>query len=824
MSNITITIDGKAAAVAAGTTILAAAEQAGIEIPTLCTVQGKQSDSPCGLCVVELEGVPELVRACATEAQDGMQVATRSSRVMEYRKERLAAFCSTHFGDCRAPCNLTCPAGINVQGYIAHVARGEYEEAVRLVMEKNPLPFSVGRVCPRFCETRCRRLLVDEPVSINHLKRFVADWCMEHKANLRLPKEPATGKRIAVIGGGPAGLSAAFYLARLGHGVTIFEALPKLGGMLRYGIPEYRIPKKVLDYEIQTILRMGVEVKANLTWGTDYSLQDLREQNFDAIFLGVGAWQTQGLAIPGAELPGVFSATCFLMSVAVGARMSLGRRTAVLGGNNVAMEAARSLLRMGVQEVTVVYPRARLEMPANQRGIAEAEREGVQFLLMAESSGIYQEPDGLRLELTRMKLGEPDEKGVRQLEPIVGSKLNLRVDTVISSLGQTACDTQIAGTLEQQLELTPKGTIKANPRTSLTSVPGVFAAGDAVSGPRSVIQAVVGARRAAENIHRHVMGLEKESAESRFNITRGRGFDEVDFKNFEGISIKLREKMPERPPEIRTQDFDEARLGFTETMARTEASRCLACGCNAVDHCELRSFAIEYGVDPTKSGMGKSPVYAIDHSHPTLAVDLNKCVFCQRCRNSCEYNALQITAMVDERRRPSNLSLSFNENCVACGKCADKCSTGALTKKDITVPIVCEETRDVRTTCPYCGCGCAMVLRVKGNTIMEAFADPDQSPNFGALCVKGRFGHKFVGSRDRLTVPLIRKEGHLVESTWDEALKLAAARFRDLKSMFGQDAIAGFSSARCTNEENFLMQKFMRAVVGTNNIDHCARL
>jgi len=250
LSAMKITINDTPLTTRRGTTILEAARRAEIHIPTLCHVKEGTSDIPCELCVVEVEGMNEPVRACSTQVQEGMKIVTESKALVEHRKERLAKLMETHFGDCKAPCNLTCPGQINVQGYIAHVSKGQYEEALRLVMERNPFPFSVGRVCPRFCETRCRRILVDEPVSINHLKRFVADWCMAHKVDLKIPCEPPTGKRVAVIGGGPAGLTGAYFLARKGHDVTVFEAAPKLGGMLRYGLPEYKIPKDVLDYEI----------------------------------------------------------------------------------------------------------------------------------------------------------------------------------------------------------------------------------------------------------------------------------------------------------------------------------------------------------------------------------------------------------------------------------------------------------------------------------------------------------------------------------------------------------------------------------------------
>lgn len=754
-----------------------------------------------------------------------MVIITDNDELKAHRQERVAALASIHFGDCKAPCSLTCPGQINVQGYIAHIAKGQYAEAVRLVMEKNPLPFSVGRLCRRFCESRCRRVLLDAPIAINHLKRFAADWCMSNTIDLGIQSQPATGKKIAVIGGGPGGLSAAYYLAKNGHAVTIFEAEEELGGLLRYSIPEFKLPKKVLDYEIATILKLGIAVRCNHRLGQDVTLDELKNQ-FDAVLLTIGAGIDQPLEIPGVDLPGVLPGLQSLRQYNVGdtSQLRKGKTAAVIGGNNIALENARSLIRLGYEEVTVVSLRAdETELPASPKAVSEAVKENVHFLFMVDPCEIRQLGSGLELVLNQMELGEPNDKGKRQLQPVPDVFEVLLVDTIIHAQGQMAY-TEEQGEPPVPVDFTPKNLIKANIKTSMTSMDRVYAAGEAASGSRALIQVVSSGRKAAENIHTDLMGIAAPSAESRFNFSRGKSFDAVDTRVLERFDRRDRTPMPDRHPEVAVLDNKEVRLGFDEAAARQEADRCLECGCMAYDDCDFKQLCIDNNINLNKTGMATEPVYSLDSSHPMLNVDLNKCVYCRRCVNACAYDALELKASVDEQGRATGISLRFNENCVNCGQCADNCSTGTICKKDVLSPILYEETRKVRTTCPYCGAGCQMQLKVKGDTIMEATSESHLAPNYGALCVKGRFAFNFAQDKKRLTTPLVRRDGKLVEASWDEAYNVIAERLTKVKKEHGSDSIAGFSCARATNEENFLMQKFMRTVIGTNNIDHCARL
>ena len=426
MKKFRLNIDGKEVFGLPGQTILEVARENDIFIPTLCFDERTKIYGACGLCVVEAEGMPKLLKACATEISPNMIIKTKTDRVIESRKTNLELLLSNHVGDCRPPCVLACPAQTDCQGYVGLIANGEYEKAIELIKDKIPLPGSIGRVCPHPCEEKCRIQHVDEPISIANLKRFASDRDLESE-NPFIPEiAEETGKSVAIIGGGPMGLSAAYFLRQMGHSVTIIEAMPKLGGMLRYGIPEYRLPKAVLDEEIELIESMGVKIILNTKVGVDISFESIRK-DFDAVLLGIGAWVSTGVRCKGEDSEGVIGGIDFLRKVVRNEEIKLGENVAIVGGGNTAMDACRTAVRLGAKKVYNIYRRTKNEMPADMVEIVEAEEEGVIFKNLTTPIEVVADENGKvkQVVLQVMELGEPDASGRRKPVPVATSPQKL---------------------------------------------------------------------------------------------------------------------------------------------------------------------------------------------------------------------------------------------------------------------------------------------------------------------------------------------------------------------------------------------------------------
>ena len=568
-TRIKVIINGKICTGRAGQTLLEIAQNNGIEIPNLCHNGELKHYGGCSLCVVEAEESPKLLRACSTVAQDGQVIYTESERVVRTRKTSIELLMSDHDGDCRGPCVLNCPASVNAQGYVQAIARGDDKEAVRIIKERLPMPACIGRVCPHPCEDGCRRQMVEESISIAYLKYFAADRVIQAGGYLP-PKAAATGKRVGIIGGGPGGLTAAYYLSLKGHRVTVVDAMPQMGGMLRYGIPEYRLPKRVLDEEVAEIASLGVEMKNNFRIGRDVTFEEFKN-SYDAVVLAIGAWESMPIGCPGEELDGVMGGIDFLRQVAMGEKPAIGDQVAVVGGGNTAMDACRTAVRLGAKEVYVVYRRTEAEMPAEQLEIDEAREEGVIYKFLTNPAEIVGENGRVKeIKLQVMELGEPDESGRRRPVPVEGKFETLPVTCVISAIGQKA---NVAGF--EGIELNRKGIISADETSYRTSMPGVFAVGDATNQGASIaIEAIGEARRCAKVVDLYLNGVQVPYQKTYLSVKKVSPEYFADY-------IKLpRAKMPTRPPEERKHDFQEINLGFSEAQARAEAARCLACGCD----------------------------------------------------------------------------------------------------------------------------------------------------------------------------------------------------------------------------------------------------
>jgi len=820
-----LTIDEESVGAQAGSTILEAAKGEGIEIPNLCYDPRLDPFSSCFMCLVEVEGMMRPTPACSTSVAEGMRVRTRTEKIIALRRMCLELLLSNHYADCLAPCKLACPAGMDIQGYIALASKGDYQEALKLIKETNPLPVVCGRVCPRFCERECRRNLVDEPVTIDAIKRFLADYDIESSHPYIPSRKPDTDKKVAIIGSGPGGLSAAYFLAREGHEVTIFDRNPEPGGMLRYGIPEFRLPKRELDREIATIIALGVDIKCNRTLGKNISIDSLKEEGFEAIFLGLGAQKCWEMGIGGEGLEGVISGLDFLRQIALKEKVKVGKRTCVIGGGNTAIDAARSALRLGADEVTIVYRRSRKEMPAEEEEVEEAEKEGVKILLLAAPTRANGKNQRLiSLTCQRMKLGKPDASGRARPEPIPGSEFDIPCDTLIAAIGQYMDRSCLEGT---SVRLSKRDYVQVDEKTLETSLKGVFAGGDCVSGPATAIEAIASGRCAAQSINQYLTGKEPFPQEEIFHIKKGE-LNEIDAEEYAQVERIPRGKIPDLALEDRRGNFAEVQLGFSEDMIERECERCLSCGCDQILDCRLRDYAQKLGISSPRF-VGKKSHYPPDDSNPFIVRDHDKCILCGQCVAVCSDVQMCFALDFAERGFETRIATALNRPlpetpCTLCGSCVSICPVGALTEKEGRIagwPLKLEKTA---TVCPYCGCGCSITLNVENGRIIKVTSDPEGRVNEGWLCAKGKFGFDFVHSPDRLKQPLIRRRGKLEEASWDEALGFVAEKLTEIREEYGRESIAGLSSAKCSNEENYLFQKFMRAVLGTNNVDHCARL
>ncbi len=624
MKQLLLTINQQTVTAAPGTSILEAAAAAGIVIPTLCFHKSLEETGSCWMCIVEIKGKNRFVPACDTPVSEGMVIETENDTLNAMRRQNLESIIREHDGDCMGPCEITCPAGCNIPDFVAAIASHNDARAIEIIKQTIPLPGILGRICPAPCEDECRRHGIDQPVSICALKRYAADRDSEQASRFIPALAPKTGKKVAIVGSGPAGLTAAWFLLCNGHEVTILDASAQAGGMMRYGIPRFRLPDAVIENDLATLLDMELEFQFNTTFGKDVTLETLHGNN-DAVFLAVGAQKAARMNIVGEETPGVISGIEFLRKAASGEQPHPGKLVVVTGGGNTAIDAARTALRLGASTVTILYRRSRNEMPANASEIQEALAEGIILVEWAAPTAIRSMNGALEITAITMKPGTADLSGRRRPIPVEGSEFTITADTIIPAIGQQIDNSvaHAAGTGTGKY-----GELLVNPETLQSETPWLFAGGDCVTGTDTAIRAVGQGKRAAYAINLFLQGEMVAAPKVPFNSSYG-ARDEAPRAFYQRKQAAARVAVPELPPSERTRSFSEAVTGYTEAQARQEAARCLQCKCNAINDCRLRELASRYLPVQTSQKHEHPGFYKAENAD--ISMEREKCVDCGIC-------------------------------------------------------------------------------------------------------------------------------------------------------------------------------------------------
>jgi heterodisulfide reductase subunit A2 len=554
---------------------------------------------------IKFEGPSFIVfrRPCTTLEQREMRA--RGEKVVPYHVDT-----SNCVANSPPFCTAACPLHIDVRGYVGLVGERKYDEALNLILQKLPFPGIMGRICTHPCESRCKRNEVDESIAIAALKRSAADCGTLSDADLIVTRERT--EKVAVVGGGPAGLMAAYDLRKAGYQVTIWEALPSLGGVLFSGIPEYRLPRKVTQNEIERILRMGIQVKLNTQVGRDIKLSELKEK-YSAVFIAAGAHKGRGLGIPNSDAEGVVEGIEFLKEVNLGRKIDTRNKVTIVGGGNVAVDCARTCLRLGFKEVKIVYRRSGEEMPAIPQEVKEAVNEGVRFTFLATPTRVLTSGNKVSgVECVRMRLGKPDATGRKRPIPVKGSEFIIETDLIITAVGEKA-DLDFINGNNMPLAVN-NDFLAADPVTLATNIAGVFAGGDVVSGPATVIEALAAGRKAAISIERYLQG-------QPLDINReGEGTQASPLVvNTDKAVRQKRLEMPGLPAASRNNML-EVELGFSRDESQNEALRCLSCGCQIC----IKSLGC--------------PAMLIENGEVTI--DSSQCPGCGTCAQVCPKEAI----------------------------------------------------------------------------------------------------------------------------------------------------------------------------------------
>ncbi|MDQ3128241.1 MAG: FAD-dependent oxidoreductase, partial [Chloroflexota bacterium] len=655
-----VEIDGRMLTGRIGQTILEVCRDNGIEVPTLCYEPKLPGFGACRMCVVEVDGEDTPPISCSRTCEPDMVVRTQTPRIRQVRKTNLELIFSDHNAYCLPPCQNKCPSTIDIPGFLKAKAEANFVESTRIFKRTIPFPSVLGRVCPAPCEEHCRRDEVDEAIAIRDSHRYAGDQVLKSMLDdgidppVPFEIQPTSGRRAAVIGSGPAGMAAAYYLLIAGHDVTVFERDAAPGGMLRYGIPQYRLPKvEVLEAEYESVTRLGGKMVCNAELGKDFGLDDLQNQGFDAVVVAIGCYDTNKLGVPNEDATEVLDGLEYLRTATLGLPYPdhAGKRVVVVGGGFTSMDCVRTSIRQGASEVTLVYRRDMKDMPASGE-VHEAIEEGVTAIFQAGPTRVITDDTGAvtGIEFIRMQPGAPDASGRRRPEPAPGTEFTIPCDRVLLAIGQGPELTWI-GPGSEGPQATKQRRLKADAVTFQTDRPGVFGTGDVRIGAATVVQAIAEGRRSAYAVDAFLQGLDLTAIKTRQQLAEPQP-EFLSIVPFTSEQKEPRYRMKAMDAAVRNDSYLEYEIPYSREEAVAESTRCLQCTCEAIGFCDLRRLGIEYGttlatLEPQHhQGAGYRSVtenrftgvnhdYIRDDSHAFILREPSRCIDCGRCANVC---------------------------------------------------------------------------------------------------------------------------------------------------------------------------------------------